>query len=57
VRFLYATTPASTAMLTVKKVNISIVNTYGYIASDIVVSVVPINIVLLESEQNTSPVE
>jgi hypothetical protein len=54
---LYSTTTSSTAMLTVNTVNISIVNTDGYITSDIIVCVVPFSIVLIVSEQNMSPVE
>jgi hypothetical protein len=45
----YATTTSMTALLTVKTVKISIVNTDGYILSDIVVSVVHIYSVLLAS--------
>jgi hypothetical protein len=41
----------------VKTVNISIVNTAGYIVSEIIVSVVCIDVVLLGSEQNEIPVE
>jgi hypothetical protein len=44
-------------LLTVKTVNISIVNTAGYILSDIIANVVSIDVVLLASEKNASPVE
>jgi hypothetical protein len=53
---LYATTTSRTALLTVKTVNISIVNTAGYTVLDIVSSVVPIDVALLALEKNASPV-
>jgi hypothetical protein len=54
---MYATTNSSTTLLTVETVNIIIVNTAGYIALDIVVSVVPFIVVLLALVQNVSPVD
>jgi hypothetical protein len=53
---LYATTTSRNEPLTLKTVNIRIVNTSGYIVSEIVVNVVPIHIVLLVLEKNASPV-
>jgi hypothetical protein len=43
-------------MLTVKTVNISIMNTAVYIVPYIIVNVVHINVVLLALEKNASPV-
>jgi hypothetical protein len=53
---LYATTTSRTAMLTVKTVNISIVNTAGYTVLDSVANVVPIDVALLALEKNASRV-
>jgi hypothetical protein len=53
----YATTTSMSALLTVRTVNIIIVNTDGYIVLDIILGVVRIDIVLLTSNQNASLVE
>jgi hypothetical protein len=56
VTLLYATTTSRNGLLTVKTVNISIVNTAGYTVLDIVANMIPIDVAPLALDKNASPV-